>query len=101
MAFIRYEKRDQASTAIMKLNNCIPPGCAEPLRVRLAEDHGKQKAAYLSGFQAGMMVPKRSSNNSNKNGKWKAGRGKSRSKNNNTTTKSRQYSHVRKQHDNN
>lgn len=53
----RYERRDQAAAAINALNNYVPQGAAEPIRIRLAEDHGKQKAAYLAGFRAGLALP--------------------------------------------
>lgn len=80
----------------MKLNNCIPTGCVEPIRIRLAEDHGKQKAAYLAGFQAGMIVPRHPQgqvSSSDGGGKRKGG-GKSRSRNSNNS-RSKQYSRVR------
>jgi protein sex-lethal len=35
------------------LNGTIPPGAMEPLQVKIAEEHGKQKAAYYAGWQAG------------------------------------------------
>jgi len=35
------------------MNGFIPQGSEEPLNVRLAENHGKQKASYVAGFQAG------------------------------------------------
>jgi len=35
------------------LNGAVPPGCMEPLQVKIAEEHGKQKAAYYAGWQAG------------------------------------------------
>ncbi|CAL8099657.1 unnamed protein product [Orchesella dallaii] len=57
VAFIRFERRDQAAAAINALNNYVPDGAEEPIRIRLAEDHGKQKAAYLAGFRAGMGLP--------------------------------------------
>ncbi|ODN04337.1 Sex-lethal [Orchesella cincta] len=57
VAFIRFERRDQAAAAINALNNYVPEGAEEPIRIRLAEDHGKQKAAYLAGFRAGMGLP--------------------------------------------
>lgn len=53
----RFERRDQAAAAINALNNFVPQGADEPIRIRLAEDHGKQKAAYLAGFRAGMGLP--------------------------------------------
>lgn len=57
----RFERRDQAAAAINALNNYVPQGAEEPIRIRLAEDHGKQKAAYLAGFRAGMGLPTGSS----------------------------------------
>lgn len=44
VAFVRFNKREEAQEAISALNNVIPEGAAQPLTVRLAEDHGKQKA---------------------------------------------------------
>lgn len=84
VAFIRYEKRDQASTAIMQLNNSIPKGCTEPLKIRLAEDHGKQKAAYLAGFQAGMVVPRAQDSSG---GKWRSKKSRSRRHDRNSLSK--------------
>lgn len=81
VAFIRYERRAQASTAIMQLNDTIPQGCREPIRIRLAEDHGKQKAAYLAGFQAGMVVP-RAQNSRGKSWKMSKGKGHGRNRSN-------------------
>jgi len=40
------------------MNGIIPKGNKDPIRVRLAQDHGKQKAAYLAGFQAALTVKK-------------------------------------------
>lgn len=33
------------------MNNYVPAGTWEPIRVKLAQDHGRQKAAYMAGFQ--------------------------------------------------
>lgn len=43
----RYNKREEAQEAISALNNVIPEGGSQPLSVRLAEEHGKAKAAHF------------------------------------------------------
>lgn len=53
VAFVRYDKREEAQEAIAALNNVIPEGGTEPLCVKVAEEHGKQKAAYYAGWAAG------------------------------------------------
>ncbi|KAJ6633304.1 Sex-lethal like, partial [Pseudolycoriella hygida] len=47
VAFIRYNKREEAQEAISALNNVIPEGSNQPLTVRVAEEHGKQKATLI------------------------------------------------------
>ncbi|KAG4069746.1 hypothetical protein HA402_003187 [Bradysia odoriphaga] len=47
VAFIRYNKREEAQEAIAALNNVIPEGSNQPLTVRVAEEHGKQKATQF------------------------------------------------------
>ena len=42
--FHRFNKREEAQEAIAALNNVIPEGSNQPLTVRVAEEHGKQKA---------------------------------------------------------
>ncbi|XP_041448657.1 protein sex-lethal isoform X3 [Drosophila obscura] len=54
VAFVRYNKREEAQEAISALNNVIPEGGSQPLSVRLAEEHGKAKAAH---FMSQMGVP--------------------------------------------
>lgn len=50
VAFVRYNKREEAQEAISALNNVIPEGGNQPLTVRVAEEHGKTKAhIYLPG----------------------------------------------------
>ncbi|KAL9881464.1 sex-lethal homolog isoform X3 [Glossina fuscipes] len=44
VAFVRFNKREEAQEAISALNNVIPEGASQPLTVRLAEEHGKMKA---------------------------------------------------------
>lgn len=51
--FLRFDKREEAQEAINNLNGVIPEGGSEPLSVKIAEEHGKQKAAYYAGWQAG------------------------------------------------
>ncbi|XP_011501728.1 PREDICTED: protein sex-lethal-like isoform X4 [Ceratosolen solmsi marchali] len=53
VAFVRYDKREEAQDAINQLHGTIPEGGSEPLSVKIAEEHGKQKAAYYAGWQAG------------------------------------------------
>lgn len=52
-SLFRYDKREEAQAAIDELNGHIPEGGSEPLSVKIAEEHGKQKAAYYAGWQAG------------------------------------------------
>ncbi|XP_017850404.1 protein sex-lethal isoform X4 [Drosophila busckii] len=56
VAFVRYNKREEAQEAISALNNVIPEGGSQPLSVRLAEEHGKAKAAHFMN-QMGMAGP--------------------------------------------
>ncbi|XP_037930956.1 sex-lethal homolog [Teleopsis dalmanni] len=44
VAFVRFNKREEAQEAISALNNVIPEHGTQPLTVRLAEEHGKAKA---------------------------------------------------------
>ncbi|XP_054016436.1 sex-lethal homolog isoform X3 [Hylaeus anthracinus] len=53
VAFVRFDKREEAQEAITRLHGTIPEGGSEPLSVKIAEEHGKQKAAYYAGWQAG------------------------------------------------
>lgn len=54
VAFVRYDKKSQADTAIRALHGTIPQGGTESLVVKVAEEHGKQKAAFYAGWQMGM-----------------------------------------------
>lgn len=49
VAFIRFNKREEAQEAIAALNNVIPEGGSQPLTVRVAEEHGKSKAQQMFG----------------------------------------------------
>jgi protein sex-lethal len=49
----RYNSNLEAAAAVDALNGTIPQGAMEPLQVKIAEEHGKQKAAYYAGWQAG------------------------------------------------
>ncbi|XP_075225526.1 protein sex-lethal-like [Lycorma delicatula] len=53
VAFVRYDRRDQANEAIRALDGYTPEGSPEKLSVKIAEEHGKRKAAYFAGYQAG------------------------------------------------
>lgn len=43
----RFNKREEAQEAISALNNVIPQGSNQPLNVRIADDHGRAKAALF------------------------------------------------------
>lgn len=43
-SLFRFNKREEAQEAISALNNVIPEGGNQPLTVRVAEEHGKQRA---------------------------------------------------------
>lgn len=45
--------REEANEAIRCMDGIVPDGGVEKLSVRIAEEHGKQKAAYYAGWQAG------------------------------------------------
>ncbi|XP_034235607.1 sex-lethal homolog isoform X1 [Thrips palmi] len=53
VAFVRFDRKEEAMDAIQQMNGVIPEGGTEPLQVKIAEEHGKQKAAYYAGWQAG------------------------------------------------
>jgi protein sex-lethal len=59
VGFVRFAKRESAHAALKEMNNVIPPGGTEPIRVKIAEDYGKQKASYVAGFQAGANLHKK------------------------------------------
>lgn len=40
VGFIRFDKKDEAVRAIQELNNSTPPGCTEPITVKLANSPG-------------------------------------------------------------
>uniref|UniRef100_A0A6B2EI08 Putative rna-binding protein n=1 Tax=Phlebotomus kandelakii TaxID=1109342 RepID=A0A6B2EI08_9DIPT len=55
VAFVRFNKREEAQEAISALNNVIPQGGNQPLTVRVAEEHGKAKGAlYLPTYNSVM-----------------------------------------------
>ncbi|XP_055695265.1 sex-lethal homolog isoform X2 [Lutzomyia longipalpis] len=55
VAFVRYNKREEAQEAISALNNVIPQGGNQPLTVRVAEEHGKAKGSqYLPTYNSVM-----------------------------------------------
>ena len=53
VAFVRFDRREEALSAIDHLNGTIPHGRTNPISVKIAEEHGKQKAAYFAGWEAG------------------------------------------------
>lgn len=50
----RFDKKSQAEAAITGMNGVVPEGGTEPLVVKVAEEHGKMKAAYYAGYHAGI-----------------------------------------------
>lgn len=59
VAFVRFDKREEAMAAIEHLNGTIPHGRVNPISVKIAEEHGKQKAAYFAGWEAGRQQARR------------------------------------------
>ena len=53
IAFIRYSKKAEADTAMKELNGYKLPGAHRGLDVKVAEDHGRQKAAFYAGYMVG------------------------------------------------
>ncbi|CAG0915812.1 unnamed protein product [Notodromas monacha] len=53
VGFVRFDTKDEAQAAIAGLDGTIPPGGTEAFKIKIAEDHGKQKAAYNAGWTAG------------------------------------------------
>ncbi|XP_055857593.1 sex-lethal homolog isoform X2 [Episyrphus balteatus] len=64
VAFVRFNKREEAQEAISALNNVIPEGGSQPLSVRIAEEHGKAKA---HSFMTAPPVPANMNMNMNMN----------------------------------
>lgn len=50
----RYDKKAEAEIAIEQMNGVVPDGGSEPLVVKVAEEHGKMKAAFYAGYHAGL-----------------------------------------------
>lgn len=55
VAFVRFDRKDSAQQAILALNGYFPEGGTAKLNVKIAEEHGKKKAQYLAGYQAGIL----------------------------------------------
>lgn len=53
---VRYDKKSEAEMAIEQMNGIIPDEGNEPLVVKVAEEHGKMKAAYYAGYHAGLQT---------------------------------------------
>lgn len=54
VGFVRFNRKEEAQEAIRNLNGRILDGSIEALSVRVAQDHGKNRAAYYAGLQAGL-----------------------------------------------
>jgi len=59
VGFVRFLKRESAHQAHQEMQDFTPSGAEEPIRVKFADDHGKQKAKYVAGFQAGVNIHRR------------------------------------------
>ncbi len=54
VAFVRFSKKEEADAAIRDLNGTyVVPGGDRSIEVRVAEEHGKQKASFYAGYIAG------------------------------------------------
>jgi len=53
IAFIRFSKKAEADDAIANLHGYQFPGSNRGLDVKVAEDHGRQKAAFYAGWMVG------------------------------------------------
>ncbi|XP_065558198.1 sex-lethal homolog isoform X1 [Artemia franciscana] len=53
VGFVRYDNKDEAAYAIQSLDGTMLPNALQPLSVKIAEEHGKMKASYFAGMQAG------------------------------------------------
>jgi len=53
IAFIRFSKKTEADAAMADLNGYQLPGASRGLDVKVAEDHGRQKAAFYAGWMVG------------------------------------------------
>lgn len=54
MYFIRFAKQAEAQACIAGLDGKVLENAMFPLSVRVAEDHGRQKAQYFDPWNAGM-----------------------------------------------
>ena len=53
-AFVRFDKKEEAESAIRELNGQHLTGSTDPLLVKVSEEHGKQKAEAI---RTGLMAP--------------------------------------------
>merc|ERR1719153_1142558 len=53
IAFVRFSKKSEAEAAIANLNGHFFAGASRGLEVKVAEDHGRQKAAFYAGWMVG------------------------------------------------
>ena len=56
IAFIRFSKKAEAELAMSELAGYKLPGASRGLDVKVAEDHGRQKAAFYAGWVQGQQV---------------------------------------------
>ena len=53
IAFVRFSKKSESEAAIAHLHGHFFPGATRGLEVKVAEDHGRQKAAFYAGWMQG------------------------------------------------
>lgn len=57
VGFIRFDKKDEAIQAIQQLNNSTPPGCSEPILVKLANAPANKANLGLNSLVSPLMNP--------------------------------------------
>lgn len=54
VGFVRFDKKCQAEAAIKGMNGVVLEGGKRALVVKVAEEHGKMKASFYAGYNAGL-----------------------------------------------
>ena len=55
MTYLRFSKKSEAEDAMSNLNGHFFHGATRGLEVKVAEDHGRQKAAFYAGWMVGQV----------------------------------------------
>ncbi|XP_076060985.1 sex-lethal homolog isoform X6 [Oratosquilla oratoria] len=75
VGFVRFDKKSEAENAIDAMNGKMLEGATEPLVVKVAEEHGKMKAAYYAGYHAALRGGRGRGNYNNRGGSGGGGAG--------------------------